>query len=121
MISLIQSYLWKKTHHEITSVLSAEAEMYKTAFLLPVYLVNEVVDLDQKFDDKKKFNEESQFNEFIEYSPNFLYTPQVLRIYPDDMHQILRTAINSSALLKSTTTGKEDDGTSAITSEEQNN
>jgi hypothetical protein len=95
--------------------------MYKTAFLLPVYLMNEVIDFEHKFDEIKKFNEESQFNDWVEYSPNYLYTPQVLRIYPDDYHNILRTLINSSALMKSTNTGKEDESVSAATAEEQNN
>jgi hypothetical protein len=93
--------------------------MYKTALLLPPYLANEVIDMEQKYDETRKYNEESQFNDFIEYSQHFLYTPQVLRIYPDDYHQVLRTLINSSALMKSSATSR-DQETSMATTEEQN-
>lgn len=99
--------------------MNAERNMYETAFLLPPYLMNEVLDFEQKYDDTKKFNEESQFNEWVEYSTSYLYTPQVLRIYPDDYHQILRTLINSSALTKSTGTGKDEESSATIG--EQNN
>jgi hypothetical protein len=113
--------MWKVTDHEARSVTDNEIEMYKTAMLLPPYLINEVIDLEQKYDITKESQEDNQFNEMMEYNPNFLYTPQVLRVYPDDYHQVLRTMINSSALIKSSTAGKDDEsGVSANVEEEDN-
>jgi hypothetical protein len=72
-----------------------ETEMMKAACLLPEPLLLEVLDLEDELEEDKVFTESGSNIEFIEYDAMFLYAHQVLRIYPDDCHQIFKTLINS--------------------------
>jgi len=73
-----------------------EMEMMRAACFLPDSLLLEVLDIEDEIEEEKVFNESGSNIEFIEYDNMFLYAHQVLRIYPDDYHQILKTLINSS-------------------------
>ena len=70
--------------------------MMKAACLLPANLCLEVLDIEDEIEDEKEFKESGANIEFIEYDEMFLYAHQILRIYPDDYHQIFKTLINSS-------------------------
>jgi hypothetical protein len=98
--TLFRTDVYRRVKAEYDTAFNNEIEMMKTAFYLPTNLMAEVMDLEQQYDVEHKFNEESEFNDFIEYRNNFLYGQQMLRINPDDYHQILRTMINFSALQK---------------------
>jgi hypothetical protein len=98
--SLFRMDKFRKYQNEIKTADEANIQMIETAELLPDYLMMEVYDYEMSYDVDDQYNEESQFNDFIEFKPLFLYGQQVLRIYPDDYQQIIRTLINSSALLK---------------------
>ena len=67
----------------------------KAACLLPPNLCLEVLDIEDEVEEEKVFTDSGTNIEFIEYDDMFLYAHQVLRIYPDDYHQILKTLINS--------------------------
>jgi hypothetical protein len=98
--SFFRADKFRRQREELKQIIQANEQMLETVFLLPPNLMVEVCDLEQQYDTDDTYNEESQFNDFIEYKPLFLYGQQILRVYPDDLHQLFRTHINSPALLK---------------------
>lgn len=68
----------------------------KAACFLPPNLCLEVLDVSDEAYETRVYYDQASNIEFIEYDDVFLYAHQVLRIYPDDYHQILKTMINSN-------------------------
>ena len=70
--------------------------MMKAACHLPLNLMLEVLDLGDELYEDRVFYDQAPNIEFIEYDEMFLYAQQLLRLYPDDFHQVFKTLINSS-------------------------
>ena len=72
-----------------------EQEMMKAACFLPANLMMEALDVADELYETRVYYDQAPNIEYIEYDDTFLYAHQILRIYPDDYHQILKTLINS--------------------------
>lgn len=68
----------------------------KAACYLPTNLMMEALDITDELYEDRVYYDQAPNIEYIEYEDSFLYAHQVLRIYPDDYHQILKTTINAS-------------------------
>jgi len=82
--------------------------MMKAACYLPPNLMLEALDITDELYENRVYDDQAANIEFIEYEDSFLYAQQILNIYPDDYHQLLKTTINSSVYFNEITyAGKE--------------
>lgn len=82
--------------------------MMKAACYLPSNLMLEALDLADELFETRTYYDQAPNIEYIEYEESFLYVHQLLKIYPDDYHQILKTTINSSVYFNElSSSGKE--------------
>lgn len=142
--SLYQNNEWRKKRLETLKLFQNEEQMYLSSAVLPVLLLQEVMDVEDEYlvkgEDKEyfdndsvlyktmkigkegdlnrwevkeaktfqkgqgnmtnrylEFKENSEDIEAVEHSDEFLYLPQLMRVYPDDYHIILKTIINVGA------------------------
>ncbi len=108
IIFLRQIHKWNQHHFEESKRIELEAEMMKAATLLPTNLMLEALDVADELYENRAYYDQATNIEYIEYEDTFLYAHQILRIYPDDYHQLLKTGINSSVYFNEiTSAGKE--------------
>jgi hypothetical protein len=109
--SLFRANLFRKERAEFDNLDDHEIEVFRSATLLPMNLMLEILDEDEDVEEPAEeevlYKEDGEDNEFVEYDPLYLYGLQALRIFPDDYHTIMKTMLNVSSYMKVKKTGEQ--------------
>lgn len=105
--SLYKTHQWRQQNYEISQYQKNQESIYRSAAMLPLNLLDEVVDIEGFYENEyeqpnKYLWEEGEVPTFSkddiaeesEYYEENTYFPQYLRILPDDYHTIMKTIVN---------------------------